>query len=252
MNHDQNALIRYLMNEMDPSEARLFEKELQDHPNERIDYEALKTARDRVADLPIFSAPQALLADVSAQARRSAMARRSRIYQKRFMQAAAVVLVLVGSSSVMISQSDLLRDPERVPSSASKETRVAGSSGSSPWIDRDVRIRFGGFAQPQSGSSAAAFQASSGQSPAGRQVSTGRSAADPLQRGTSNSQVDLRALHLFTTRGQADPSNTTVPVDVAEHDSIYRESFQKLRLLHSLDSPQSILSRDLQLTGSRP
>lgn len=246
MNQDQNALIRYLMNEMDPSEVRLFEKELEENPNTRIDYEALKSTRDRVGVLPAFSAPQDVLENVSDAARRIAMARRSQIYQKRFIQAAAVVLVMVGSSFVLVTQSDILRNPTHLGSISSKEQKVKGES--SPWVDRDQKIRFGGVVAGKSSSQ-------SGQVglieavPSNSRFNQGSSAD---RRASLGSDVTLGGLNLLSTRGFVSAGVQDVPVELAEYDSIYKESFEKLKLLQHLDSPQTAVTRELQLTGSRP
>jgi hypothetical protein len=58
MTFDENACIRYLMKEMDPSEELLFEKKMMEDENLLIEVESLRKVNQRLSGIPEMEPPK--------------------------------------------------------------------------------------------------------------------------------------------------------------------------------------------------
>jgi hypothetical protein len=135
MMFDTNASIRFLVNEMDPSERLLFERELERNPDLLIELETLRNTMHRLDAVPLVSAPESVLTGVKLQAATATIARRRRMVRTRFLQAAAVATLALVPAIFFASRTSA---PGSEPAIA---TGQGSEDPSSPWIDRNETLR---------------------------------------------------------------------------------------------------------------
>lgn len=216
MTLDTNNSIRYLMNEMDPSEAIQYERELEKNPDLRIEIESMRRAADRLHQVPHFSAPQTVLNEALSFASQKAQHRKRIHLRNRTLQAAAVLtLAILPALYFNSSESESISDPGS----------LAQTTPSSPWIDQNESIRLAvtgvvgntSTPSPQTG----------------------------VVQSTSTQQTRTASPTFFLTMESENGNRQTAGV----LDSIYQESFRKLRpIQQEVQLPTT--PRDLQLTGS--
>jgi hypothetical protein len=216
MTLDTNDSIRYLMNEMDPSEAIQYERELEQNPDLRIDIESMRRAADHLHQVPLFSAPQAVLNEALSFASQKAQHRKRIQLRKRTLQAAAVLtLAIVPALYFSSTESETLSDPGS----------LVQSTPSSPWVDQNESIR---LAVTGVGGNTSSSSSQTG-----------------LAQTSSVQQTRTASPTFFLTLESENGNRQTAGV----LDSIYQESFRKLRpIQQEVQLPTT--PRDLQLTGS--
>lgn len=218
MTLDTNDSIRYLMNEMDPTEAIQFERELEQNPDLRIDIESMRRAAERLQQTPVFSAPQTILNEAASLASQHAQHRKRLSIRRRTLQAAAVLTFII-APAVYMNQS--------TSESAQKTGVITDSKPSSPWVDQNESIRL---------------------AVTGVSSSTSNNINTTLSGRTEGgiAQSVRNASPTFFLTMESDKINEK---SASMLDSIYQESFRKLRpIQQEIQAPS--LTRDLQLTGS--
>lgn len=214
MTLDTNDSIRYLMNEMDPSEAIHYERQLEENPDVRIDLESMRRSTERLQAAPSFSAPSHVLSEIVSFASHKALHRQRLKLRKMTLQAAAVLTLALVPSLYFLSD----------PTQPQPDQGLADSNEASPWVDENQNIK---------------LAVTGVNTPVNSQSSFDRPASANIQ------QFRGAAPTFFLTLESAQATDQTAGV----LDSIYKESFQKLRpIQQSIQVPSA--SRDLQLTGS--
>lgn len=162
MTFDENAIIRYLMGEMDPSEATLFEQKMQEDEDLLIDVESLRAVYQRISNLKPMNPPKQVSRQVLMEASHH-LALKERSRQRRaWMAAAASVLVLVlggvwatSGDPIQVSGEELSVGGVSAPAELEATTASGPLSGSvdeagtvkaasnvSPWVDNNEELHF--------------------------------------------------------------------------------------------------------------
>lgn len=227
MTLDTNDSIRYLMNEMDPSEAIHYERQLEENPDLRIDLESMRRADERMQAVPFFSAPSQLLNEVVSFASQKALYRKRQHIRKRTLQAAAVITIALVPSIYFLSDETQFQSPEQ----------VADSQKTSPWVDQNENIKLAVTGVNAIGNSMST-QSAEGRSSSVNNASSG----NPSFGNTTAGNVSPTFFLTLESERVTQQAGGVL-------DSIYRESFQKLRPIQQTAQTPS-MARDLQLTRS--
>jgi hypothetical protein len=149
MTFDDNACIRYLMKEMDPSEEMLFEKRLMEDENLLIEVESLRKVNQRLSDLPEVKPPANLTRKVLRDATVYYKNKQSRRSRAIYLSAAATIIVFFFAGAVFIYEQE--NNPSADGSSQASVTSTtpafdlnseSSSNGLAPWVDNDQEIHF--------------------------------------------------------------------------------------------------------------
>ncbi len=161
MNNEENNVIRYLMNEMDPSQEVLMERAMMEDDDLLIEVESLRQTMRRLNDLPEKEPSKELTDAVLEQAAEQ----KTKWYHlptipNEVYKYAAVLLLGIGLSSgfwLMMdadeSSSDLA-DNASVELPASFQTASTDQSGVEPWVDNNNVLYF----QDQFNANSSAYQ----------------------------------------------------------------------------------------------
>ncbi len=160
MTFDENACIRYLMKEMDPSEEMLFEKKMMEDENLLIEVESLRKVNQRLADLPRFSPPDFVTEQILQDACDHYKKNSDNRSQTFYISAAATFLVIFISGAFLIFENQFTASEQQSNApvqqeSSSGQATVGGSSSSSfeismestpsalqPWVDNNQELHF--------------------------------------------------------------------------------------------------------------
>ncbi len=223
MTLDTNDSIRYLMNEMDPSESIHYERELEKNPDARIELESMRRAADRLQEAPPFSAPKQLLQEVRSLASQKSLYRKRQQLRRKTFQAAAVLTLTLIPSIYFLSE-----ESKRQVSS-----RVADAELASPWVDQNQHIKL----------------AVTGVNTATNTVANAITATSQNSSNRTVSQAELASRNVTPSFFLTLESEQATHQAAGVLDSIYQESFQKLRPIQQ-STQVPAMARDLQLTGS--
>lgn len=135
MHTDDNNTIRYLMKEMDPSEATEFEKHMREDENLLIEVESLRATGRRLSALPHKNPPELLTEKILNDAKKLQLTN-SKSYNFNFIlrKGVAAVFLLVaftGGGYYYFSGS-----------SASEQPVQQNTENVEPWVDRNEVLRF--------------------------------------------------------------------------------------------------------------
>lgn len=151
MRNDENACIRYLMKEMDPSEEVLMERAMMEDEDLLIEVESMRKTLGRLEELPVKEPSSELTDSIvkeAAEYRKSVLT--SRFVTTPVVRFAAAAIVLLAVSAGGFYAYDFLSasgaDGNRAapqaafggapsPSDAGQDARV------SPWVDRNDVLR---------------------------------------------------------------------------------------------------------------
>lgn len=211
---EPNASIRFLMKEMDPAEEIVFCREMENSQDLQIEVESLRSTHQRLSAAPRFTPPPHIRSAVRQRADEFAAQRRLARMQRRFVQAAAVLVVSLSPTLFF------LYEPDSSGSSGLSADNRSDAKAASPWVDRDARLTLSGWQSP---------------APAPTPAPAHAPAAAPLAGPSAGVNATASAAASAVQEGI---------------DSLYMDSFRKLRRLSGAvqaDRP----SAQLQLTGSR-
>ncbi|MEX1212485.1 MAG: hypothetical protein WEA36_06555 [Balneolaceae bacterium] len=160
---DENAIVRYLLREMDPSEERLFEQRMNEDENLLIDVESLRAVYQRISTLKPVNPPKHVSRNVLMQASRHLAMHQRRKQRSIWMTAAATLLVLFVGGTWLLGENRGATDvtggiPVEAGTGAVEVMTVqpvevtghatdpsgAGESASrvTPWVDRNEELHF--------------------------------------------------------------------------------------------------------------
>lgn len=150
MLNNEEALIRYLMREMDPSEEIEFEREMLKDEDLLIEVESLRKTYQKLGKLPLLSPPRSLTNQITqaAVSKQQARVQNSRIWVMNFPRAVASV-----AAAIMIVSGTYLfggfGEVEEVGDPALASQTVAADDVT-PWVNRNDVLMFSGTAaQPE-------------------------------------------------------------------------------------------------------
>lgn len=160
---DENAIVRYLLSEMDPSEQQLFEQRMKEDENLLIDVESLRTVYQRISMLKPMDPPKHVSRKVLMQASHHLAMQQRRKQRSVWMAAAATLLVLFVGGSWLLGENpggaETIGDvpieagtgavemttvqPDEVTESSTEQgTSVETASQVTPWVDRNEELHF--------------------------------------------------------------------------------------------------------------
>src|SRR5690625_114333 len=94
MMFDENACIRYLMKEMDPSEELLFKKKMEDDSDLLIEVESLRKVNERLFELPKMRPPAHLTRKILKEASVHYHSKERKRTRSIYYSAAATIMVI--------------------------------------------------------------------------------------------------------------------------------------------------------------
>ena len=156
MQTDENAVIRYLMKEMDPSEEVLMERAMMEDDDLLIEVESMRQTLQRLDDLPDKEPPAELTESIVQQAADHKKQTSSwPSIPKDFYKYAAVLIIGMGMGSGLLMFMDSPSTGETVKSevglSASMQNvQNVSNADTEPWVDRDDVIYFQDMFNPES------------------------------------------------------------------------------------------------------
>lgn len=151
MTFDDNACIRYLMKEMDPSEELLFEKKMMEDENLLIEVESLRKVNQRLADVPRIKPPARLTRKILKDASDHYSNKQRKESRTIYLTAAATIMVIFFAGAFWIY------DESNTPSDSSQTGQAtmgsnpvpvldlkleSTSNGVSPWVDNNEELHF--------------------------------------------------------------------------------------------------------------
>lgn len=148
MLNDEELCIKYLMNELDPSEKILVENKMHEDPNILIEIESLRSTLNKLDNLPVLSPPEEItqsIVSLAGENKRTIVTPvpllGSLTHNVRYWGAAAVLVLSVSVGSYFLFSSNTQAVKMNVPASnASIEAQQTSSSTSNqvkPWVDRN-------------------------------------------------------------------------------------------------------------------
>lgn len=169
MQNDENAVIRYLMKEMDPSEEVLMERAMMEDDDLLIEVESMRQTLTRLDDLPEKEPPQALTESIVEQAadhQKRSTATWNQLPSEVYKYAAVLLIGMgLGSGIWMFMDSapaDQAGTTEAAITTTPGELRGTSAAGTDaePWVDRDDVIYFQDMFSPASSGYNSIMQAS--------------------------------------------------------------------------------------------
>jgi hypothetical protein len=149
MQQDENAVIRYLMKEMDPSEELLMERAMMEDDDLLIEVESMRKMLHRVDDLPAKQPPADLTKSLVQQAAdyKKQQSRWPSV-PSGFYKYAAVLIIGAGLSSGLwmffdsSPEAPVIDNPAAIISTLQPEAAENVAADAEPWVDRDDVIYF--------------------------------------------------------------------------------------------------------------
>ncbi len=151
MQHDENAVIRYLMKEMDPSEELLMERAMMEDDDLLIEVESMRKMLHRLEDMPDRQPPADLSGSIVQQAA-DYKKQQSRWFSvpADFYKYAAVLIIGAGLGSGVWMFFDTSPEapannydnPAAIISTLQPEAADNSNADAEPWVDRDDVIYF--------------------------------------------------------------------------------------------------------------
>ncbi len=159
MPNDENAVIRYLMNEMDPSQEVLMERAMMEDDDLLIEVESLRQTMRRLDDLPHKKPPEELTDSIieQAAAHQKKWYHRVNVPTEAYKYAAVLLLGMGISSGLWMVYGTSDNTQTDSPESASIEAMLPGSLQNvstdepvvEPWVDRNNVLYFQDIFNPQ-------------------------------------------------------------------------------------------------------
>lgn len=140
--------IKYILDEMDPSERVEFERAIRDDSDLLIEVESIKRIHNKLSKLPEFEPPKSLTNAILAKASQKSSARSGKHF-KYWVSAAAIVFGL--SASALLVENSYQTEGEasqasvNLPSSVQETQNIQEKAGSQPWVDRNNVLHFSDF-----------------------------------------------------------------------------------------------------------
>lgn len=232
MTPDQMSCIRYLMDEMDPSEKLAFEREVAQSPDLQIELESMKATYARLSKAKTIDAPEHVQSHVEHLAFLQAQKKRRTKGQALWMRAAAILVMAVLPASYLAWQWDGTSDSSTIEPLADETLNA----------DRADRANRANMASQ-----------------------TNRTEAYASQQGWLNESNTIQMVNQSQTPSRMIPWQSTWSLAPAAasfatpdvhpsgsplFDSLYQESYKKLRRVQSSPLTPS-MNNSIQLVGAQ-
>lgn len=162
MNKSDTDCIKYLFNEMDPSEEIIYERELERDSDLLIEVESLKSVNNKLKTIPLFNPPEKLSELVFTTSYVNRQRRKKEILSGIILAAAVLFLTITfgiflidnpaSTADTTQSQASLNTGILLIPEEPTVKIEY-GTESVKPWTDRNEVLYFTGF-----GASGSAFE----------------------------------------------------------------------------------------------
>ncbi len=150
MTFDENACIRYLMKEMDPSEELLFEKKMMEDENLLIEVESLRKVNQRLSGLPEMAPPKEVRQNIISKASDYHLKKKSKQRIFYFSAAATILVVFVAGAFWIIEENNSATGESHSSQAVLGSTSApafelkleSSSNGLTPWVDNNDELHF--------------------------------------------------------------------------------------------------------------
>jgi hypothetical protein len=142
--NEDKLLLRYILNELDPSEETLVEQAMIEDENVLIEVESLRTTLKKIQNLPVLEPPAELtnkLVNTAIQIQSERAKIRPIAYIRRFSYAAAATILIAGGSIWYVQSS--MNPTLLVSDNPDIYTTTSTNQNSSPWVDKQNIIHIG-------------------------------------------------------------------------------------------------------------
>jgi len=137
LQNEDELLLRYILNELDPSEETIVEKAMLEDENVLIEVESLKTTLKKTQILPLLNPPAdltSLLVEKAIEFQAGKAKIKPIFYLRRFSYAAAATILIAGGSVWYIQTN---HDNQLMASeNQNVYTTTTAGQNSSPWVDK--------------------------------------------------------------------------------------------------------------------
>lgn len=146
MQNIEELCIKYLMDELDPSEKILVEKKMREDPNILIEIESLRCTLNKLDDLPVYSPPAEVaqaLVDLARDNKNTAVTPipllGNMAHNVRYWGAAAVLVlsVSVGSYFIFSNGSQSMKVSTQTINTAMNSQSAQSNQTVKPWVDKN-------------------------------------------------------------------------------------------------------------------
>jgi hypothetical protein len=150
MTFDENACIRYLMKEMDPSEELLFEKKMMEDENLLIEVESLRKVNQRLSGLPEIKPPKTISQNIILKASEYHQNKRTKQRITYFSAAATILVIFVAGAFLIMEENEATAGDSHASeaslgsaSAPAFELKLESASNSiTPWVDNNEELHF--------------------------------------------------------------------------------------------------------------
>ena len=153
MTKSDTDCIKYIENEMDPSERIVFEREIESNSDLLIEVESIRSVKEKIEqDLPLMSAPESILRAVQKiSEERGIKYNEYRIIPPYITAAAAILVCVITIGIFLIDESGQLQSDVNSASFNTEMSLPVDNHNSerqteniSPWVDRNQVLHFTG------------------------------------------------------------------------------------------------------------
>ncbi|MDR9388247.1 MAG: hypothetical protein RI513_04535 [Balneolaceae bacterium] len=245
MTPDQMSCIRYLMDEMDPSEKMAFEREVAQSSDLQIELESMKATYARLSKTKMMDAPDHVQAHVEHLAFLQAQKKRRTKGQALWMRAAAILAMAVLPASYLAWQWDGGNSDASSVEPIADETRsVGGVNGASVGTDG-----LSGSANQANQASRAANRTDAYASQQGW-LNESNTIQMVNQPQSPNRVIPWQSTWSLAPKAAAFATPDVHPSGSPLFDSLYQDSYNKLRRVQSTPLTPS-MNNSVQLVGAR-
>ena len=151
MTFDDNACIRYLMKEMDPSEELLFEQKMMEDENLLIEVESLRKVNHKLSSLPENEPPAALTRKILQHASNHYTKKQHARSRAIYLSAAATIMIIFFAGAFWVYEDNGASSDNPQSGQATIGTTSnpgfnlkleSTSNGVSPWVDKNQELHF--------------------------------------------------------------------------------------------------------------
>ena len=143
MQEVEDFCVKYLMNEMDPTERFAFEQKLQSDPNLIIEVELMRKTLAKLKKLPLIKTPEVLTKKIESLAAKQSRKRRTILFATTgYMRYAAVI----GAIGLSFTVGWAIKSSPSIKSAIQSNLRKATvNSTSDKWVDKKDVIKIDSY-----------------------------------------------------------------------------------------------------------
>lgn len=242
MTPDQMSCIRYLMDEMDPSEKMAFEREVAQSSDLQIELESMKATYARLSKAKAIDAPEHVQSHIEHLAFLQAQKKQRTKGQALWMRAAAILAMAVLPASYLVWQWDGTSESSSIEPVTDKTLGSSNTSATNtPSNESNLASQYPSSSEPMN--------------PTGHSSQQGWLNESNTLQMVNQTQSPNRVIPWQSTWSLAPSAASFATPDVHPSgsplfDSLYQESYKKLRRVQSTSLTPS-MNNSIQLVGAQ-